>query len=93
MGNGHRTDFHDSVTPAQARVLYHAERLLRSTGAMPRDAHGAWVAACRAVSLPDDVTKWSTAECVRALRVLEDVLRARRVHLFRDISTGWRDFV
>jgi len=84
----HRTDFHDSITPAQGRVLFHAERLLRSTGAMPRGAHEAWISACRAAGLdPVRVTSYSREDCRTALRLLEGILRARGVHRVPQVAT------
>lgn len=79
-----------SLTAAQGRVLYHLERIFRSTGAGVRE-YGAYLAAIRAAGLnPEDVPRWSTADCARALRIMEEA--AAPMARFRDVRTGWRDF-
>ena len=89
-GAGHRVDFHDAISPAQARVLFHAERLIGTAGR--GRLHRAFTDACRAFNLPAQVTAFRQSDCVLALQILEAVCRARLIHLFRDTHTGWRDF-
>lgn len=78
------------LTPAQCRVLFHNERLFRSTGAGLRE-HRAFVADCESRGLNvRKVSGWSDAQCVEAMRRLE--LHAAGMASFRQIGTGWRDF-
>ncbi len=79
------------LTIPQGRALYHLERLFRSTGA-GQAAHANVVRACSDLGLnPARVQDWSTAQCVRALRIMEDCAR-RSFGLFRDCRTQWQDF-
>ena len=79
------------LTPAQGRVLYHAERLFRSTGAGMRE-HAQYLAAVRAHGLdPVRVADWTQEQCVQGLQLMEAA--AAPMRLFRDVRTGWRDFV
>lgn len=79
------------LTVAQGRVLYHTERLFRSTGAGMRE-HSAFVARMRAVGLDiGHVESWSLGECLYALDEMESA--ARSMAKFRSIDTGRADFL
>ena len=79
------------LTAAQGRVLYHLERLFRSTG------HGAaqyaeFLADVRAYGLDvRRVADWSTFDCVQALAIME--YDARPMAGYRPIDTGRGDFM
>lgn len=81
------------LTAAQGRVLYHAERLFRSVGGNGAQAAQSWRDACAEAALPVLVSEWTRAQCVRGMLLIEWAARRHRMHLFRDVSTGWRDFV
>ena len=42
---------------------------------------------------PQRVQDWTRAQCVQGLILMEEAARAERLHLVRDVGTGWRDFV
>lgn len=80
------------LTAAQGRVLYHLERIMRSTGG-GQAAHVRYIAAVRAAGLdPQRVQDWTRAQCVQGLILMEEAARAERLHLVRDVGTGWHDF-
>lgn len=80
----------EAITPAQGRVLFHNERLFRSTGAGVRE-HRAFVADCESRGMDvRKVSTWCDAQCVAVLIRLE--LHARNMAGFRQTDTGWRDF-
>jgi hypothetical protein len=91
MSHGYETK-RFPLTAAQGRVLYHMERILRSTGGGMK-AHADYLTACFAHGLPEMLDQYTLAQCVDALRLLEHVARVHKLHLFRDVSTGWRDFL
>jgi hypothetical protein len=79
------------ITSLQGRVLFHSERLFRSTGASyaSDSARSAWFVALRQEGLaPDAVADWSDAQCKRALALLEECARASGLGLFRDVRTS-----
>lgn len=89
-----RMDF--PLTPAQARVLFHAERLLRSTGAGRRNSaqttyqvHADWIDHMHQTTGSVLAKDWSLEHCKDALRKLEELMRKYELHHFRDIDTGW----
>jgi hypothetical protein len=86
-----RMNFHDEVTPAQARVLYHIERIF---GSLRRtEAHLGYIAKAREIALDvDRVLTWNKGQCAVALQLLEEHCAGRREFTFRDCTTGWRDF-
>ena len=79
------------LTAAQGRVLYHLERLFRSTG------HGMaqyreYLADAKAYGLDARrVADWSTFDCVQALALME--YDARPMAHFRPLDTGRADFM
>lgn len=75
-------------TPEQGRVLYHQERIFRSTGGGIR-AHDDYVAACAVVGLPVQVDRWSLKQCIEGLQLIERAARGRGLHHFRDVRTQW----
>lgn len=78
------------LSSGQGRLLYHLERLFRSTGAGARE-HRAFIAACARQGLDvGNVAHWTIVQCVTGLQLLEAA--ARPMALFRDIRTGWKDF-
>ena len=80
------------LTASQGRVLYHLERLFRSTGHGIM-AHAQYIAAVREVGLdPERVADWTVPQCVQALQIMERVARAAPGFRFRPCDTGWRDF-
>lgn len=88
----HRTDFHDHVTPAQARVLFHIERLIGTAGR--GKLHAQYLERIGRICLDARrVAHWPVRDCIAALQMLELTCRDAGLHLFRDISTGWRDFI
>jgi hypothetical protein len=80
------------MTPAQGRVLYHAERIFRSAGGPGCLAAQTWRDACAEAALPLMVDTWTHEQCLRGLRLIEWAARKHRMHLFRNCSTGWQDF-
>lgn len=78
------------LTAAQGRVLYHLERLFRSTGHGIRE-HARYLQACEDVGLPlRAVHVWSVSDCIMGLQLMEQC--ARPMRLFRHIATNWEDF-
>src|SRR5258706_10285900 len=75
-------------TPEQGRVLYHQERIFRSTGGGIH-AHADYIAACQVVGLPSRVDRWTLAQCIQGLRLIERAARGRGLHHFRDVRTQW----
>lgn len=81
------------ITPAQGRVLYHMERLFRSAGGNGQKAHTRFVLLCEQSGLPKMVDQYTTWQCVLALQLIERACGHEKMHHFRPIATGWRDFV
>lgn len=81
-----------TLTAAQGRVLFHLGRLFRSTGAGIRELgeYRRRISETMGAQALADVGLWSTADCVRALQIMEDC--ARPMSGFRDVRTGWEDF-
>ena len=78
------------LTVAQGRVLYHLERIFRSTGHGMRE-YRAFLEGCAAAGLDaDGVATWDTARCIQALQLMEK--HARPMAGFRPLDTGWQDF-
>jgi len=77
-----------SFTPEQGRVLYHMERLFRSTGGGIK-AHAEWLRLVDAVALPARVDKWTATQCVQGLQLIERACRHVGLHYFRPCDTGW----
>jgi hypothetical protein len=75
-------------TPEQGRVLYHQERIFRSTGGGIK-AHARYLALCEAAALPALVTRWSLPQCVQGLQLIERASRDVGLHYFRDVRTQW----
>lgn len=75
-------------TPEQGRVLFHQDRIFRSTGGGVH-AHADYVAACAVVGLPLLVTRWSLMQCIQGLQLIERAARGRGLHHFRDVRTQW----
>lgn len=75
-------------TPDQGRVLFHMERVFRSTGGGVR-AHAEYLALCKTEGLPARVDTWTLAQCVRGLQLIERAARIAGLHWFRDVSTQW----
>ena len=89
-----RMDF--PLTPYQARVLFHVERLLRSTGAGRRNSAATTYSVHAELLDHMHVTTgsllakdWNLEQCKDALRKLEELMRKYDLHHFRDIDTGW----
>jgi len=76
------------LTPAQARVGFHQDRLLRSTGTHP-GAREAYLTACQHHGLPASLAQFTREQCVIALQALEAACRVVGLHHFRDVRTGW----
>jgi hypothetical protein len=76
-------------TPAQGRVLYHQERLFRSAGGRGMVAHYRYLSMCARELLPARVDHMTTAQCVRALQLIERACTAEGLHHFRDVRTQW----
>jgi hypothetical protein len=78
------------LSAAQGRVLYHVERLFRSTGHGMRE-HAHFLQACADMGLNvRRVQDWNLKACVHALRAMERC--AAPMALFRATATGWQDF-
>ena len=75
------------MTPIQARLVFHQERLLFGRPAL-RAEH---VRRCLSYGLPTLIAPMTRTQCVIALAVLEGVARDHPV-IGRDPSTGWQDF-
>lgn len=76
------------VTPLQGRVVFHQERLLRSTGAGVY-AHQHYTQACHRAGLPVAIAQFSVDQCRVALQLLEAACRVVGMSNFRDVRTGW----
>lgn len=76
------------LTPAQARVGFHQDRLLRSTGTHP-GAVREYLVRCFAAGLPEPLADMTREQCVMALQCLEAACRVAGLHHFRDVRTGW----
>lgn len=77
------------LTPAQGRVAFHQERLLRSTGTHPV-VRERYLADCAAAGLPERLAAMTRQQCRQALRLLEGAaLSVKSVAAFRDCRTGW----
>ncbi len=80
------------LSAAQGRVLYHLERLFRSTGA-GAEPHRRFIQACADMGLSvRRVQDWTVPQCVQALQVMEACARRAKGFHFRPCATGWRDF-
>ena len=77
-----------TLTPLQARVAFHQERVFRSTGD-GRKAHARYVALARAARIPDQLERFTPADCAYALYLIQRCAEWARMHLFRDVRTGW----
>lgn len=77
------------LTMPQSRVLFHAERILRSAGGPGDRAAIRWRALCSAAGFSPMVSDWAPAQCRHGLIFLEHAARRERMHLFRNISTDW----
>ena len=81
------------LTAAQGRVLYHLERLFRSTGHGMRE-HARYIVAIRAAGLdPARVADWSQDDCVLALGLMEHCASTGKGFHFRACDTGRADFM
>lgn len=76
-------------TTMQGRVLFHMERLFRSTGGGIK-AHARYVELCHQHKLPRIVTDMDHNECIDALRLIELACREVNMHFFRNVITPWR---
>lgn len=85
---GAQMNMDSGLTPAQGRVVFHSERLLRSTGADPQYARD-WRQRCLDHCLPVLISDMTVEECRRALQLLEKVCYP--MALVRDLETDWRD--
>lgn len=77
-------------SPAQGRVLYHMERLFRSTGGGIK-AHAEWLRMIELAGLPHLVTRWNDYQCIEGLQWIERACRHTGLHHFRPCDTGWQD--
>jgi len=74
-------------SPMQARVLFHCERVFRSTGAGMK-AHALFLDAATAAvgwERARDATSWNRGECLALLALIEWAARAKGLHVFRDV--------
>jgi hypothetical protein len=90
MGTREPMNMETGLTPLQARVVFHQERIFRSAGGSGMLAHQSYVVACHSASLPDHIELWDNAQCVLGLRLIEESARAWRMHIFRNVSTQWQ---
>lgn len=79
-------------TVMQGRVLFHMERLFRSTGGGIK-AHARYVELCRAHNLPRLVTDFHRGNCFTALQLIEVACKDAGLSQFRQCKTGWQDFL
>jgi hypothetical protein len=82
-----RLNFHDEVTPAQARVLYHIERVFRSTGTHFR-AYAAFLDRAEAI-VPGRRTlagTWTPDECALLHHAVVAAARTFKLHFFRSVA-------
>lgn len=75
-------------TPEQGRVLFHQDRIFRSTGGGIK-AHARYLVLCESMALPHLVTHWTLAQCIQGLHLIERAARDVGLHHFRDIRTQW----
>lgn len=78
------------MSPMQGRVVFHQERIFRSTGGGIH-AHQRYVELCKIDRLPLQITEMADSHCIRALERIEQAARYCELHLFRDVNTGWRE--
>jgi hypothetical protein len=75
-------------SPAALRVLFHCERVFRSTGADGGRAHGAFLARAAGIVGPErtrDAHTWTDGECAQLLGAIEAAAREHGLHIFRDV--------
>lgn len=83
-----RVDFHDAISPRQARVLFHLERVFRSAGGPGCLAHRDFTAAAvRAYgdAKARNAALWSAEDCDALHGMIEHAARQWRMHVFRDV--------
>ena len=78
-------------TPLQGRVLYHIERLFRSTGAGAVE-HEVFLRSCEQLRIPTDVKEQTPAQSLVCLALIEQACHAFGMHQFRDCDTQWRGY-
>lgn len=78
------------MSPMQGRVVFHQERIFRSTGTGLR-AHDRYLQLTTDACLSELISEMGDDECVFALELIEQAARDCRLHLFRDVNTGWRE--
>jgi len=91
-----RLNFHDQLSPLQARVLFHVERVFRSAGGNGCKAHRDFTdAASRLFDLgeiegwgPAAARSWPDATCKRLLREITAAARRHKMHHFRNVDCG-----
>jgi hypothetical protein len=88
-------NFHAQISPAQARVLFHVERVFRSAGGNGCKAHRDFTdTVSRLFDLgeiegrPDSAASWSDAACSRLLREITAAARRHKMHHFRNVDCG-----
>mgnify|MGYP001544338238 FL=1 len=76
------------VSAFQGRLVFHQERLLRSTGGDPMVAQF-YREKCEAEGLPHLIAEMTPLQVQLALYILENVCEAAGWGLFRDCKTNW----
>ena len=79
------------MTPLQGRVVFHQERIFRSTGG-GQVAHTRYVKLCTIARLPNVITDMTPADCVHALYLIQRAAHWAGLGGFRDIATQWEVF-
>ena len=88
MSYAGRLNFHEALTPMQARVLYHVERVFRSAGGNGCLAHRDFLRAAEAFCDPRAAASWSEDTCSRLLREITAAARRHKMHHFRNVDCG-----
>lgn len=83
-----RVNMDPGLTPAQGRVVFHQERLLRSCGE-DRRISAEYRQRCAMDKLPTAIDKMTVEQCKLALRNLEDACISYRLNRFRNVRTQW----
>jgi len=80
-----------TLTPLQGRVLFHTERLFRSTGAGTIE-HQVFLRSCEQLGIPAEVRDQTPAESLVCLALIEQACQALGMSKFRDCNTQWRGY-
>jgi hypothetical protein len=90
-----RMNFHDDLTPLQARVLYHVERVFRSAGGNGCIAHRDFTDTVAGKFMrgylegrEDRAATWDDRTCMLLLGEITAAARRHGMHHFRPVDCG-----